>query len=78
MRSDSDSNTYNTFSTPSTLCSESERKNDGCPLPRRYGDHGEKRRAIVKNQNWIKKSKSLDFLRVLRISVVKNSLGVGL
>src|SRR6185295_16358552 len=28
LRSDSDSNTYNAFSTPSTLCSESERKNE--------------------------------------------------
>ncbi len=28
MRSDSDSNTTYAFSTPSTLCSESERKNE--------------------------------------------------
>jgi hypothetical protein len=28
LRSDSDSNTFNTFSTPTTLCSESERKNE--------------------------------------------------
>jgi len=28
LRSDSDSNAYNTFSTPTTLCSESERNNE--------------------------------------------------
>ena len=33
MRSDSDSNTYNTFSTPSTLCSESERKDENFRRP---------------------------------------------
>ena len=55
LRSDSDSNTYNTFSTPSTLCSESERKDETTPYHEVHEGHQVNDFEIIS-----------DLLRVLR------------